>query len=869
MTNEIDTHPPKWPLKFLRLFIKKSYIEEIEGDLEEIFRDNIEVMSVGRARRIYVWESLKLLRPILLRNFKILKYFDRFGMLNNYFKVSVRGLLKNPLSSSINIIGLAAAIGVCVFAYAFTRWTYSTDQFHEHKNEVFLLTFFSNRDGLEQQFGRSPRPLGEMLRNDFPKIKKICRVEDRNVVVKHEDNVYHERVRFTDAEFLEVFTFPLKWGTSGSLRDVNSIILSQDMSVKYFGYENPIGQSILVKFNQEPGKEFKITGVAQEFPKATSIEFDFLINIENFRVVEPGFNFYDWNAFVNATLIQVNNPADIKLIERGMEKYRVIQNKSVDEDWSINAFAFEPLATLHERSEVIRDDISRSSRDNYSSVVYMTIVATFLLALACINYVNIAIVSAAKRLKEIGVRKSIGATRGVVITQFLSENIVITFFAMLFGLILGFTFFIPGFEGLWHFSMGIKITDATLWIFLPAILLITGIASGAYPAFYISKFQAVGILKGSVKFGKKNPLTKIFLGIQLVFACIFITSAVMFDQNTKYMSKRSWGYNQHEALYAAVPDQLAFEQLEAKMNEIGDVISISGSANHLGKNHAIKILHFPNRQYEADQFAVDAHYFETMGLQLTKGRNFHDHDGSDKQAVIINELLVKTLAFQNPIGQQFEMDSVQYYVVGVVKDFHSYSFFRPMRPTIFTVSPKAAYRFLSVRARHGSEVETYKSLQANWAVLFPEVPFNGGYQEDVWGSYYKQLDIHSLVWRVIALIAIVLASLGLYGLITLNVEGRTREFSIRKVLGARFKELTTQISRQYVILFTLAIIVGAPAGYALVGALLEMAYTYHMPIDFSGAAIAVIIMIFILVITISTQIRKVLKSNPVDGLKVE
>src|SRR5258706_841233 len=409
-TNHIT--PPQWPLKLLRFFVKKRYLEEIEGDMEELFYDNVEHLSYRKAKRIYTLEMLKLLRPILIRNLEVLERINQYAMFKNYFKISIRGLIKNPLNSFINVFGLSAAIGICVFAYGFARWTYSTDQFHEHKNEVYLITFFANRDGTEQQFGLTPRPLGEMLRGDFAQIKKVCRVEDKNVVMKYKDNVFHEHVRYTDPEFLEMFTFPLKWGTSKSLVDVNSIILSEDISIKYFGEENPIGLDILMIVGKDLSKAFKITGVAQKFPDAHTIGFDFLINIENLRTSEPGYDFHDWTAFVNATLVQVDHPSDLKTIERGMEKYKKLQNEAAQQDWALSSFVFEPLATLHQRSGNIRDDISRSSGDNYTSIIYMSIIAVFILALACFNYINIAIATAAKRLKEIGFRKTIGATRG-------------------------------------------------------------------------------------------------------------------------------------------------------------------------------------------------------------------------------------------------------------------------------------------------------------------------------------------------------------------------------------------------------------------------------------------------------------------------
>ncbi len=861
--------PPKWPLKFLKFFLRKEYLEEIEGDMEELFYENVDRLSIGKARSVYTREMLKLLRPVLIKNVIGIQNVNHYPMFKNYFKTAIRGLMKTPLTSFINIVGLAMAIGICVFVYAFAHWTYSTDQFHENKNLVYLTTFMANRDGTFQQHGKTPRPLGEMLREDFAHIKKVCRVEDRNVVVKYDDKVFHERVRYTDPEFLEMFTFPLKWGIANTLTDLNSIILSEEMSIKYFGEENPIGQNILVKFDKDRSKAFKITGVAKEFPDARTIDFNFLVNFENLKISNPNDNVDDWSAFINATLIQVDNPDDLSSLVQGMEKYRLLQNKVVQEDWAIASFVFEPLATLHERSDDIKDDISASSGSNYKSIIYLGSVGFLMMVLACFNYINIAIVSAAKRLKEIGVRKTIGATRRVVIIQFLIENIVVTFFALILGVILGATFFIPGFEMMWHFSMDFTLLDASLWIYLPSILIITAVASGIYPAFYISKFQVVKILKGSVAFGKKNPLTKVFLVFQLIIACILMTSAVMFTQNTNYLARRSWGYDQQSKLYAEVPELSAYEQLNAKMLQNPNVISVSGSSHHIGRNNGSAIIHIADHQYEVDQLLIDAKYFATMDLKLEQGRVFNEDSENDKHTVVVNDFFVKSMAFEQPIGQLFKIDSIQYEVIGVVSDFHQYSFARKVKPLIFGLAARDNYRYLSMNVRKGSEQETFAALREAWIQLFPEIPFQGGYQEDVWGNYYNEIEIHAIVWQVFAFIAMLLAGLGLYGLVSINVSGRVREFSIRKVLGAGIGNITALLARQYALLFTVALILGAPISYVIIKILIETAYSYHMPITYSGVFVAIAILIFVLVTTISTQIRKVSKSNPVNGLKVE
>lgn len=869
MENE-SIQPPKWPLKFLRIFIREQYLEEIEGDMEEIFFDNVERYSLRKARRLYVWEMIKLLRPNLIRQFRFLNTFNRFGMLSNYFKVSIRGLMKYPLNSFINLFGLASAIGICIYAYAFFRWTYDRDQFHENKNSVYLVTTFAPREGAMQEYGRTPRPLAESLQQDFPQIEKVCRVEDRNIVVKYHDQVFNERIRLVDPTFLQMFTFPLKWGAASSLNDVNSIIISEAMSEKYFGEQNPVGETLLIKFDRDRSKEFKVAGVAQKFPVARSTEFNFLANFDNLRTSEVDYNFHDWAAQLDATFIQVEDPEDVRAVLHGMAKYKQMQNESVSEDFAIDSFGLEQLATLHIKTEHIRDDIFRGgTKDNIASIGFLIAISILMLALACSNYINIAIVSVTKRLKELGVRKSIGATRKVIIVQFLTENIVTTFFALLIGILLGRFVVIPWFEGLWYFSMDFKFGDTNLWIFLSVVLLVTAIASGIYPALYISRFQPVNILRGSLRFGQRNPVTKIFLGFQLILACVFITSAVIFTRNSDYLTSRDWGYDNRDVIYAQLPDELSVEQLKHVMEENAHVISTARSAQHIGRQQRQVSIAIPSRVLEVDLLAVDRNYFHTMGVDIVQGRGFNDHETSDRQGVVVNQTMVESLNWDNPVGQQFKMDSVQYEVIGVMKDFHSYSFSSPLRPTFFTLAHESDYRFLSMKVEKGSMRDSYESLRKKWSTLFPESPFSGGYQEDVWGNYYVELRIHGHVWRVFASIAVMLALLGVYGLVSLNVSGREKEFSIRKVLGANIKHISNSIFKQYYLLFAIALALGVPLSYVVIVGIMDFAYTYHMEVAIWHVVLAAILLILVLLCTISTQVFKVFKSNAVDGLKTE
>ena len=790
-----------------------------------------------------------------------------FGtMLHNYFKTTLRSMRKNPLSTFINIFGLAVAIGACMVTYAFVDFNLSIDRFHENKDEVFLTTYNVNREGTEERYGNAPAPLGKMLQADFSSIENMTRVHDGNAVIKYEDQVFHENIRYVDPSFLEMFTFPLKWGVASSLHDVNSIILNEEMAMKYFGDINPIGKEIKVIIGEGISKLFYISGVAKEFPLARIIDFSFLINIENMKILYPSIEFDDWEQQINATFIQVKDPSDLGTIQSKMGRYKDLQNE-VEPDWPISSFGFVSVHDLHLASSEIRNDISYDASDE--GRVSLPIVAGFILVLACFNYLNIAIVSAARRLKEIGMRKVIGANRGSIVFQFLSENLLMTFLAGMLGFNLAITVFLPWFASFANITSEFNLFDPNMWSFLIAVLLFTGIVSGIYPAFYISKFQAVKIFKGNLKFGQKNPATKVFLTIQLILTCVGIGFAVSFAQNSSYQRNRTWGYSQEEVVYAELQGSNNLENLKQNMLKKTGVISASSSQHHLSKSNKTTIAHLPDYQYEVKELAVDAHYFDVMDLKLKEGRFFQPNQESDRTSLVINEFFAKTLAVDNLVGQTLKIDSVQYRIIGIVNDFHFNNFYYEQRPTIFTLAPEEDHRFLSLKVADQAKPEVYRALQQEWAVLFPETPFNGGFQEDTWPEFYEELNIQQRFTRVIAIIFVLLAGLGLYGLIQLNIKGRVREFSIRKTLGAGIWNLTSNIARQYIVIFGIAILFGIPAAHFLNKAMLDMMYPDPRPFGYSGAIISAILLVLVLSLVIATQVRNVSKSNPVDGLKTE
>jgi putative ABC transport system permease protein len=786
-----------------------------------------------------------------------------FGaMVRNYYRTSIRTMMRNPLASFINVFGLAVAIGACLVVYASFEYDGRIDQFHVHKDQVFLSTHYVDRGGDLEQFGTSPAPLGPALLQDLAGVSAMTRVLDQAAVVKVGSEVYHETVRLVDPQFLDMFTFLLAKGSKSSLSDPNGIILSHQMAEKYFGDIDPIGKDLEIIYPNSANHTFEVSGVALPFLNSRTIDFDFLVNFKNVDSAVLGFRDDDWSQTLAATFIQLEDPSQLGHIKMQMEQYKELQS-AANTDWPIQAFDFVSLAELHYATGTIKDDISFDS--NAEARLGLPIMAGFMILLACINYINIAM----KRLKEIGLRKVVGASRSQLIFQFLSENIVLTLFAFGVGMLLAMLVFLPWFIQLSGDPLTLSLLDPYLWLFGGVIVLITGTLSGLYPAVYISGFQSIEIFAGKLRFGHNSPMTKLFLGLQLIITCGSITCAIIFAQNNEFQQQRDWGYDKANMIYAKAPNAAGAKQLEDAMVQVSGVEQVALTQNHVGESQSRGIMHFPDREYEVDRLHVSADYLTTIGIPLSQGRYFTDHAAGDKNVVVVNQTLIDALSLTEPVGQVFNMDDERYTIIGVIDDFHSYSFFVEITPLLFAIADDNTMDYVAVRVAEQDKETVYAQLQDNWLQLFPLTPFQGGYQEDVWGNYFSMLYSAERFYTALALIAILLASLGLYGLITLNVTSRQREFSIRKVMGADLIDISKSVSRQYLVLCVLSLLIGLPFSYWLAEAALDMLYAYPMPLTVSGLLSAVFIVIFVLVLVLATQIRSVLLSNPASGLRTE
>jgi ABC-type antimicrobial peptide transport system permease subunit len=787
-------------------------------------------------------------------------------MLKNYFKTALRNLLKNPFSSVINVMGLAAAIGCCMVVYAYLSLEFNQERQHTRADQIFMVKSLVDRDGEAEWFGITPTSMGIKLKEDFPQITEVCRIEDRGVIVKRGENVFQEWTRMVDPSFLDIFDFELKQAVQSNLLERGNVIINEKMAEKYFGDENPIGQVINMRFPGTENIPLKVTGVARVDEMYTSYNFDFLTNYSLLELGVPEFRPSDWSTNINGTFIYLDQPSKIETLKDQLTGYSALAN-SAQKDFEYLDFGFEKVSTLYHRSHDIRWDISRQS--DVEGHWVLSIIALLMMVLACLNYLNIAISSAVKRLKEIGIRKVIGANRQRLVLQFMIENILLTVVAMIMGILLGALFFLPGLGRVFAIEFPLEILEIEFFLFIVGLLLLTAIASGAYPALYISKFQIVSILKGKTTFGRKNLLSKIFLSLQFVIACIAVVCGVLFTLNTDYQRQRPWGYDQKQTMMIRSDDANNLKRLKERLSQLSDIESLSLSAHHLGERVSSTVIDLPDRKLEGRRLDVEASYIKTMGLSLTEGRDFRMNYASDERAVIINETFAETLNWDLPLGKTFRYDSLQYTVIGVLEDFHFYSFWNDIEPTFLRLADEEDYIFLAIRSHEDKLIDLYEEIETVWAGMFPNLPFNASYQSQLFDDYFRNTNGHKVLMLTVAIIATLMTCLGLYGLISLNVSGRIREFSIRKVLGADLFAMSRAVSSHFLLFLVISLVIGGPLSFLVVDGLFSMIYNFPMPLTawpFVGSVMMILSVIFA---TIGTQLIRVLRSNPTDGLRVE
>lgn len=867
-----DVRPPQWAERFFAWYCNPILQEEIQGDLYELFYYHLDRIGKHRAKLWYILNVFLFInRHTLNRKSTINHPLISPDMLKNYLKLGFRNILKNRLSAFINAFGLALAIGCCLVVFKFSSWYFVRDTAHANRESIFVVERIVNEDGRQQLYGTSPAPLGPALKNDLPQVIDQSRFTHGDGIFAFEDQVFHEWVTFVDGSFYDIFDFPLKWGNPAQFTQPNAVVLGEAASEKYFGSKDPVGKDITIRFatgEEEKEIAFTVQGVLDKIPDNSTFQFNILLPYEARKSIYAEVN-PDWNNHANATFLLLQDSEEAPLLTRQMNPYLAQYNEK-NQAWETAAFHLQPLTGMLQHSV----DVARSTFDGSAiqGLILLLSIVAILLSLACFNYMNIAVASASTRIKEIGVRKVVGGVRAQIIIQFLIENALLCTIAAGIGLLLAKFIFLPWFNSVGDLNFIFEINplkDPVLLLFLIGMIVLTTLGGTAYPAFYLSSFKPVTVLKNKIKFGGKNRFRKILLGLQFFLSFLAIFYAIAFLAIAKEANQKHWGYNPEGLINIRLTAQESFEALTASMRTIPDVQLVTGSIHTPGISAEELAVQHNGQDYPVRGLQVGQNYMEVLGLEMINGRSFNgvalgDYDNS----IIINETFKKRLAWNDALGQKLTIDDKEYQVIGTVRDFYQEAFDQELAPMVLRLAPDSLLTSLVLKTNSEDLSAVTLAASNQWKQLYPQLPFRHFYQDGVFHRYFLTVSQIGKVLSATAFLTIIISIIGLFGLSMLILSRKMKELSVRKVLGANLLELSFQVNKDFVWTITIAIIIGIPLGYILLKQISDMLYPEaSMPITSFG--IAIISLLVMTLLSVSKHIYTLAMSNPSNHLRDE
>ncbi len=789
-------------------------------------------------------------------------------MLRNYLKLAYRNLFNNKAITFINIFGLSIAIGASITVFLVIQNHWTMDNFHKNGDQIYIAEYIVEHNGTEQTWGNAPVPLGEALANDFPQIELAVRVDNWGSKVYLEDRVFDESVYFADPTFFDMFTFPLTEGSPSVLNEPDAIILSTKLAEKYFKEDAPIGKALTIVFENQVKKIFTVKGVAAPFPENAGFKFDIITGFNTLSTIGEA-DETDWTRHIRGTFVQLKTEANVEDLSASMDKYVALQN-AANKDLQIKSFVFDNLKNPNPKAYKV------NRRPAYAAPPEVNLILAFLalmmIALSCFNYINIALGFAGKRLKEIGIRKAIGGQKIQLIVQFMSENLLLCTFALLLGVAIAQAAIIPVFNSIMALKISLGISqNPSLWLFLIGLLVFTAIASGAYPAFYISAFQPASIFRGSQQIVKKNKLTRLFLGIQFVLAFgIVIYSVLMFSAGNYYESM-DWGYQPDKTLMVRLENANQYERLKNEISRSPYVETVGGSVNHIGEAMARSPIKIGEQETEVVQFEVGTDYFEALGLQIRQGRFFDAfRQVEDANSVVVNQIFVDQQGWKNPIGQTFRKDGQSYNIVGIVEDFRLAGYYIEL-PVVFYQGNSENYGYMAIRHTAGTSEQIEAYARKSWAGLYPEIPFNYFYQNLVFDGFHRTFKNATNAWGYLATLALLIACMGLFGLAKQNHNRFLKEASIRKVLGASTAQIILLANRNFIWMLLISSCIATVLCWSALQAVLYTVKEYmgDFSLGLMPFVLANLLVFATAIIAIGGQSYKLTKVAPADALRME
>ncbi|WP_172796053.1 ABC transporter permease [Roseivirga echinicomitans] len=795
-------------------------------------------------------------------------------MFKNFFKVTLRSLLKSKLFVFVNILGLGLALGCCIVAYLNYDFAKTFDDNHLNKDEIYQVSMKRQIQGNQVPYNFVPMMAGEVIKSEISGLKAVTRFEGRGITVKRGDQVFNRGISFADDNYLDVFTYPLKWGNKESLKDRSKVMLSEPTAIALFGDVNPVGETVEFINNNGANWLYTVGGVFESIPENTLMQFQMLMNFENIYTMFQ-IDRTDWGVFLDAIFIQSEDPAVANSIPNAINKYVAVQNEKRP-DFMISDFWIQTMAEAPENQRDLNGGGLWQAM-NPAAIVAPNVMAILILLLACFNFTNTAIAMSNKRLKEIGIRKTVGGSRGQLVFQFLGENLILCFLALIVGLTVA-TWLVPIYSDLWP---GITLELALsqnpgLILFLVLVLLITAFMAGGYPALFVSGYKPVSILRGTLKVGSSSVLAKVLLSFQFLISVMALVSGVAFVQNARYQEGLDQGYDKSNLIVVATASNTEAQQLKNAIASNPMIENIGAMNNHIGWGYGERPVKNGDTELEVGILDFGTNYIETTGIKVLQGRSFNlENQETDRQnSILVNEKMGSSFGWapENTVGQQIVLyDTIRYTVVGLIKDFYLNGVWGSIEPAMIRYRKDTEVTNLIVRSNPKNVSAVNAFIGEKWSEIITDRPYEGFLQEENVLGEAREINGNIVkIFLFLSVIAVILSAVGLFTLVSINIQSRTKEMGIRKVLGASVARITTIINKPFLIIVFIGAIIGAGAGYAVTEQMLmPMIYTYYIKMNFWSFFIPIASILIISLLSVSSRVINAAKRNPVESLRYE
>jgi putative ABC transport system permease protein len=810
-------------------------------------------------------------------------------MIKNFLKIAWRNLIKNKAFSIINITGLAIGLSCFLLIALYVMDELSFDRFYPNADRIYRINSDIKFGGANLHMPVTSDMMGGLLKKDYPQVEQYTRVytfSGDKLIKKGNDYIDEAKVAHVDSTFFDVFEIPVIEGdVKHALDEPNTVVVTESAAKKYFNTTHVVGKTIETKDSKNP--LYKITAVVKDIPKNAHFHFDFFFSMKNVN--------YNWGQITSHnffTYLKLKQGADYKAFEKNFDQYvdkyvvpaaKAFMNINSMEEFkkagNSLVYTMMPLTQIHLYSD---RSFELSPGGNVQYVYIFSAVALFILLIACINFMNLTTAHSANRAKEVGIRKVLGTEKRNLITQFLFESTLMVFFSLLIAIAIVY-FVLPLFNNVASKQMAItSLFTPNILPLLVVLPFVVGLMAGSYPAFYLSAFKPIEILKGKLKLGSKSGgLRSVLVVFQFATSIILIVGTIVVYEQLNYIQTKNLGYNKDQLLIVDGISSLN-KNVDAFKNEVlqmNGVVTgtVSGflpvtnsyrSDNTYSKDAVMTALN----GFDMQNWYVDYDYIKTLGMQIIKGRNFSREFGGDSTSVIINETTAKTLGYANPVGQKIytSIDSkgatAALTIIGVVKNFNFETLHQDVGPLCFRLGGGGGSGIFKVNTADIKNL--IASVQNKWKTLAQGLPFSYRFLNESFDEMYRAEQRAGKIALIFSVLAIFIACLGLFGLATFIAEQRTKEIGIRKVLGASVKGIVQMLSKDFIKLVAIAFVFAVPLAWWAMHTWLQD-FAYRISIEWWIFAFAGIMAMIIALLTISFQAIKAAVANPVKSLRTE